>query len=96
MKMNGLYEQINLPRPAAKPVSAKANGTVNIGGNVYVYINSKLLYGGKQYVVSDDNDFVLTQDALPIGAIVNGTLYPIASLTAEQQLFFKNKYQLVN
>jgi hypothetical protein len=70
-------------------------GQVNIAGQLYSYDATGLMtVDGKQYVISDDQDFVITTTGLPIGAVINGVLIKLSDLNILQRASVRQKYQV--
>lgn len=68
------------------------NGEVSIKGVKYRYTNGILKFGGANYAVSSDHDFIINDKKVSVGAIINGKLVAIKDLTPQQYAQFGKKY----
>lgn len=67
-------------------------GSVYIAGEKYMYARGVLPFEGKQYLVSDDQDLVINDKHVPIGAIVNGHVIALTALPPDLRQKYKRKY----
>jgi hypothetical protein len=72
--------------------NALTTGTVTFAGQSWPYRDGILPIAGRVLRVSKDDDFVVDELNAPVGAIINGVLTLMDSLTADQQDFYKQKY----
>lgn len=68
------------------------SGRVMVNGEPVLYAHAIMRYKGRNWIVSDDQDFIINDLGAPVGAVINGILVPLDKMSDDQHAHFQPKY----